>query len=265
MKRLALLAAAALLGLTASAHAQIKLRDLVSIEGVRSNQLVGYGLVVGLQSTGDTLRNSQFTQQSLSAMLERMGVNVTGLQLQTRNTAAVVVTATLPAFARQGSPVDVQVSSLGDAKSLVGGTLMVTPLMGADGEVYAVAQGPVGGRRLLGRGRRSERQAGRADSGADSGGAEGPSVPLPAPVGEGRGVEALATQDGADPTGISGAIGIGQDAQLVLDGEGPAARAVGQFGRRSGWCRHNRRPPASVCADTSRCVDLCQEHGHDRR
>ena len=119
------------------------LRDLVSVEGIRSNQLVGYGLVVGLQATGDTLRNSQFTQQSLSAMLERMGVNVNGLQLQTRNTAAVVVTATLPAFTRQGTPVDVEVSSLGDAKSLVGGTLMVTPLMGADGEVYAVAQGPV--------------------------------------------------------------------------------------------------------------------------
>src|SRR5271168_3529763 len=125
------------------AHAQIKLRDLVSIEGVRSNQLVGYGLVVGLQATGDTLRNSQFTQQSLTAMLERMGVNVAGQQLQTRNTSAVVVTATLPAFSRQGSPLDVQVSSLGDAKSLTGGTLMVTPLIGADGEAYAVAQGPV--------------------------------------------------------------------------------------------------------------------------
>ena len=137
------LAAAVLPMLTVSAHAQIKLRDLVSVEGVRSNQLVGYGLVVGLQLTGDTLRNSQFTQQSMSAMLERMGVNVNGLQLQTRNTAAVVVTATLPAFARQGSPIDVTVSSLGDAKSLVGGTLMVTPLMGADGEVYAVAQGPI--------------------------------------------------------------------------------------------------------------------------
>jgi len=143
-KNLVLTAAAAALSLlSVSAHAQIKLRDLVSIEGVRSNQLVGYGLVVGLQSTGDTLRNSQFTQQSMSAMLERMGVNVNGLQMQTRNTAAVVVTATLPAFARQGSPIDVTVSSLGDAKSLVGGTLMVTPLMGADGEVYAVAQGPV--------------------------------------------------------------------------------------------------------------------------
>jgi flagellar P-ring protein precursor FlgI len=126
-----------------TARAQVMLRDLVSVEGIRSNQLVGYGLVVGLQATGDTLRNSQFTQQSLSAMLERMGVNVTGLQMQTRNTAAVIVTATLPAFARQGSQADVQVSSLGDARSLTGGTLMVTPLMGADGEVYAVAQGPV--------------------------------------------------------------------------------------------------------------------------
>jgi flagellar P-ring protein FlgI len=124
-------------------QAQILLRDLVSIEGVRTNQLVGYGLVVGLQGTGDTLRNSQFTQQSLTAMLQRMGVSVTGLQLQTRNTAAVVVSVTLPAFSRQGTPLDAQVSSLGDAKSLTGGTLMVTPLVGADGEVYAVAQGPV--------------------------------------------------------------------------------------------------------------------------
>ncbi len=132
-----------LAGFPEAARAQVALRDLVSIEGIRSNQLVGYGLVVGLQGTGDTLRNSQFTQQSLSAMLERMGVNVNGLQMQTRNTAAVVVTATLAPFARQGAPIDVQVSSLGDAKSLTGGMLMVTPLMAADGEVYAVAQGPV--------------------------------------------------------------------------------------------------------------------------
>jgi flagellar P-ring protein precursor FlgI len=139
----ALVGAAVLGGRPAPAQAQVMLRDLVSVEGVRSNQLVGYGLVVGLGGTGDTLRNSQFTQQSLTAMLERMGVNVTGSQMQTRNIAAVVVTATLPAFSRQGSPLDVQVSSLGDAKSLTGGTLMVTPLLGADGEVYAVAQGPV--------------------------------------------------------------------------------------------------------------------------
>jgi flagellar P-ring protein precursor FlgI len=125
------------------AWAQVRLRDLVTIEGVRGNQLVGYGLVIGLQGTGDTLRNSPFTQQSLNAMLERMGVNVKDQSLQTRNTAAVVVTATLPAFARQGSPIDVQVSSLGDSKSLQGGILMVTPLLGADGEVYAVSQGSV--------------------------------------------------------------------------------------------------------------------------
>lgn len=143
-RKVFLLAAVGMLALfPAAARSQVLLRDLVTIEGVRTNQLVGYGLVVGLQSTGDTLRNSQFTQQSLAAMLERMGVNVTGLQMQTRNTAAVMVTATLPAFARQGSPIDVQVSSLGDARSLSGGTLIVTPLVGADGEVYAVAQGPV--------------------------------------------------------------------------------------------------------------------------
>jgi flagellar P-ring protein precursor FlgI len=143
MPKVALLLVTLAIGAAMPAHAQIMLRDLVSVEGVRSNQLVGYGLVVGLQSTGDTLRNSQFTQQSLTAMLERMGVNVAGQQLQTRNTAAVVVTATLPPFARQGSPLDISVSSLGDAKSLQGGTLMVTPLIGADGEVYAVGQGPV--------------------------------------------------------------------------------------------------------------------------
>src|SRR5664280_2679093 len=93
-------------GVPVPGRAQIMLRDLVSVEGIRTNQLVGYGLVVGLQGSGDTLRNSQFTQQALSAMLERMGVNVNGLQLQTRNTAAVVVSATLPAFSRQGTPLD---------------------------------------------------------------------------------------------------------------------------------------------------------------
>ncbi len=98
MPKFALLVAVLALSAAVPARAQILLRDLVSIEGVRSNQLVGYGLVVGLQSTGDTLRNSQFTQQSLTAMLERMGVNVTGQQLQTRNAAAVVVIMTLPAF-----------------------------------------------------------------------------------------------------------------------------------------------------------------------
>jgi flagellar P-ring protein precursor FlgI len=140
---LAIAVAAAGIGLPCTVQAQVRLKDIVTIEGVRGNQLVGYGLVIGLQGTGDQLRNNPFTQQSLAAMLERMGINVSDQRVQTRNTAAVIVTATLPAFARQGTPIDVMVSSLGDARSLNGGTLIVTPLMGADGEAYAVAQGPV--------------------------------------------------------------------------------------------------------------------------
>jgi len=122
--------------------AQVRIKDIADFEGVRENMLVGYGLVVGLDGTGDTLRNSVFTQESLVAMLDRLGVGTRGnTSLNTKNVAAVMVTATLPPFARQGSRIDVEVSALGDAKSLLGGTLLVTPLVGADGEVYAVAQG----------------------------------------------------------------------------------------------------------------------------
>lgn len=122
-------------------HAQSRIKDLVAIEGVRDNQLIGYGIVVGLAGTGDGLRNSPFTRQSIEAMLERMGVNTRDQNLQTKNVAAVMVTASLPAFSTQGSRIDISVSAFGDAKSLEGGTLLVTPLMGADGQVYAVAQG----------------------------------------------------------------------------------------------------------------------------
>ena len=123
------------------AHAQTRIKDIVDVEGVRDNLLVGYGLVVGLAGTGDGLNGSPFTEQSLVGMLERLGVNVRDQNLDTDNVAAVMVTATLPAFARQGSRVDVTIASLGDADSLLGGQLLVTPLLGADGEVYAVAQG----------------------------------------------------------------------------------------------------------------------------
>jgi flagellar P-ring protein precursor FlgI len=129
--------------LPATAHAASRIKDLVDIEGVRDNQLIGYGLVVGLNGTGDGLNNSPFTRQSLQAMLERLGVNIRGSQLRTGNVAAVMVTGNLPAFATQGTRIDVVVSALGDAKSLQGGTLLVTPLLGADGEVYAVGQGTV--------------------------------------------------------------------------------------------------------------------------
>ncbi|MGD9512205.1 MAG: flagellar basal body P-ring protein FlgI [Geminicoccaceae bacterium] len=126
-----------------AALAASRVKDIADFEGVRTNMLVGYGLVVGLNGTGDSLRNSMFTQESLVAMLERLGVSTRGNALNTKNVAAVMVTATLPPFARQGSRIDVTVSSLGDSKSLLGGMLLVTPLLGADGEAYAVAQGPL--------------------------------------------------------------------------------------------------------------------------
>jgi len=128
-------------GAAAPAWATSRIKDLANVEGVRQNQLIGYGLVVGLNGTGDTLNNIPFTKQSLQAMLERLGVNVRGAQMRTGNVAAVMVTANLPAFATQGTRMDVTVSALGDSKSLQGGTLLVTPLLGADGNVYAVAQG----------------------------------------------------------------------------------------------------------------------------
>src|SRR5438445_3828963 len=123
------------------AGATSRIKDLAIIEGVRQNQLIGYGLVVGLNGTGDTLNNIPFTKQSLQAILERMGVNIRGATIRTGNVAAVMVTGNLPPFGTQGTRMDVTVSALGDAKNLQGGTLLVTPLLGADGNVYAVAQG----------------------------------------------------------------------------------------------------------------------------
>ena len=126
-------------GVTAPA----RIKDLVDIDGVRGNDLLGYGLVVGLNNSGDSLRNSPFTEDAIVNLLERLGVNVTGEQIRARNVAAVLVTATLPPFARAGSQVDVTVSAIGDASSLMGGTLVMTPLNAADGQIYAVAQGSI--------------------------------------------------------------------------------------------------------------------------
>ncbi|MEP0232012.1 flagellar basal body P-ring protein FlgI [Roseibium sp.] len=127
----------------APSHAMVRIKDIASLQGVRDNQLVGYGLVLGLKGSGDSLRNSPFTEQSLQSMLDSLGVNVRDSRLRTRNVAAVVVTAEMPAFIGKGSRVDVSVASLGDATSLAGGTLIATPLLGADGRIYAVAQGAV--------------------------------------------------------------------------------------------------------------------------
>jgi flagellar P-ring protein precursor FlgI len=125
-----------------SAHAT-RIKDIAVVQGVRENLLVGYGIVVGLNGTGDNLQNAVFTQKGLEEFLERLGVNIQGANLKTKNIAAVMVTADLPPFSRQGNRIDVKVSALGDAKSLRNGTLLATPLLGADGNVYAVSQGVI--------------------------------------------------------------------------------------------------------------------------
>src|SRR5215469_8061647 len=133
--------------LAGPAAAGSRIKDIVEFEGVRDNMLVGYGLVVGLNNTGDSLQNAPFTKQSIESMMERLGVNTrdpaAAALLNTKNVAAVMVTARLPAFAAPGAAIDATVSALGDSKSLLGGTLLITPLMGADGQSYAVAQGTV--------------------------------------------------------------------------------------------------------------------------
>lgn len=131
-----------LMALPASAHS-VRIKDLVEIDGVRGNDLVGYGLVVGLNGTGDGIRNAPFTEEIMANLLERLGVNVAGEDYRPKNVAAVFVTASLPPFARAGGRIDVTVSAIGDAKSLLGGTLVMTPLNGADGQIYAVSQGAI--------------------------------------------------------------------------------------------------------------------------
>ena len=120
-----------------------RIKDVASLQAGRDNQLIGYGLIVGLQGSGDGLRSSPFTEQSMRAMLQNLGISTQGGQSAAKNTAAVMVTANLPPFASPGSRIDVTVSSLGDATSLRGGTLIMTSLTGADGQIYAVAQGSV--------------------------------------------------------------------------------------------------------------------------
>ena len=129
--------------LSLSVHAE-RIRDLTTVQGVRDNQLIGYGLVVGLDGTGDQTTQTPFTTQTMSNMLSQLGITVPGgTNIQLKNVAAVMVTATLPPFARQGKNIDVVVSSMGNAKSLRGGTLLMTPLKGVDNQVYALAQGNI--------------------------------------------------------------------------------------------------------------------------
>jgi flagellar P-ring protein precursor FlgI len=146
IRRVLLLLASLALALTApwaADAASVRIKDIVNVQGVRGNDLVGYGLVVGLNGTGDSLRSIPFTEDSLINLLERLGVNIEGEDVKAKNVAAVIVTATLPPFARSGSEIDATISAIGDAESLLGGTLVLTPLLAADGNVYAVAQGTV--------------------------------------------------------------------------------------------------------------------------
>lgn len=135
--------AVAQLAVTVSAHASSRIKDVTTVEGVRDNVLVGYGIVVGLQGTGDSMDNSPYTERSLTGLLERMGVNVHNEELGSQNVAAVMVTGDLPPFVGQGNEFDVNISAMGDASSLEGGRLLPTPLVGADGETYAVASGTI--------------------------------------------------------------------------------------------------------------------------
>lgn len=170
------LATAALLTTTVlfsapAAEAQTRIKDIVEFEGVRDNMLIGYGLVVGLNGTGDTIRNSPFTEQSLTGMLERLGVNIRGSSLRTRNVAAVMVTGKLGPFAAAGTRMDINVAALGDANSLQGGQLLVTPLLGADGEIYAVAQGSIAVSGFVAQGQGATVTRGVPTSGRIAGGA----------------------------------------------------------------------------------------------
>jgi flagellar P-ring protein precursor FlgI len=162
---------AALIIVQTPAAADPRIKDLVEFEGVRGNDLVGYGLVVGLNGTGDGIRNAPFTEEALANLLERLGVNVSGEQFRPKNVAAVIVTGTLPAFARPGGRIDVTVSAIGDADSLLGGTLIMTPLNAADGEIYAVAQGAILAGGLSARGDAAETQIGVPTAGSIPGGA----------------------------------------------------------------------------------------------
>ena len=167
----ALAIAAILAAAPAAAQMEARIKDLVEFEGVRGNDLVGYGLVVGLDGTGDSLRNAPFTEEALVSLLERLGVNVQGESFRPKNVAAVIVTAEMPPFARSGSRIDVTVSAIGDAKSLLGGTLIMTPLNAADGEIYAVAQGPILAGGALAEGDGAELTTGVPTSGSLPGGA----------------------------------------------------------------------------------------------
>ncbi len=254
---LAALAASAALWWPAGAHAKSRIKDLAAVQGVRANQLVGYGLVVGLDGTGDQTTQSPFTAQSLNAMLQQMGVTIPpGVALQPKNVAAVMVTAALPPFAQPGQAIDVTVSSLGNAKSLRGGMLIATPLKGADGQVYALAQGSlvVGGAGASAGGSKvqiNHLSAGRIPQGATV----ERSVPTPLLAGEHLQLD-LNAADFATARAVAEAINRakGDGTAMALDGRVVRVRAPAEPGARVAFLADIENLPLELARPAAKVV-----------
>ena len=251
------LAASAALWWPAGAHAATRIKEVASVQGVRTNQLVGYGLVVGLDGTGDQSQGVPFTAQSLAAMLQQMGVAVPpGVQLQAKNVAAVMVTATLPPFAQPGQAIDVNVSSMGNAKSLRGGMLIATPLKGADGQIYAMAQGSliVGGAGASAAGSKvqiNHLSAGRVPAGATV----ERSVPTPLAAGEYIQLD-VSSADFATAREVARAINgaKGEGTAFALDGRVVRVRAPQDMHARVAFLADVENLPLELARPAARIV-----------
>jgi flagellar P-ring protein precursor FlgI len=247
----------AALAFTLDAAAATRIKEVASVQGVRSNQLVGYGLVVGLDGSGDQSSGAPFTAQSLNALLQQMGVTVPpGVQMQPKNVAAVMVTAVLPAFAQPGQVIDVNVSSLGNAKSLRGGTLIATPLKGADGALYAMAQGNliVGGAGAAAAGSKvviNHLSAGRVPQGATVERA----VPTPLAQGEFLQLD-LGSNDFATARDVARAINQakGEGTAFALDGRVVRVRAPAAIDDRVAFLADIENLPLELAKPAARIV-----------
>jgi flagellar P-ring protein precursor FlgI len=252
---LAALAAGAALGWPHDGAAAVRIKEVAAVQGVRANQLVGYGLVVGLDGTGDQTTQTPSTTQSLASMLKELGVTLpAGASLQTRNIAGVLVTASLPPFAQPGQSIDVNVSSIGNAKSLRGGTLIVTPLKGADGQVYAVAQGNliVGGAGAAAGGSKvqiNHLSAGRIPDGASVERA------VPTPLGEGDSLQLdLAASDYTMASAVAATINRakGEGTADALDGRSVRVRVPPAGGSRVGFLAEIENLPLELAQPAAR-------------
>jgi flagellar P-ring protein precursor FlgI len=239
------------------AQAMVRLKEVAAVQGVRSNQLVGYGLVVGLDGTGDQATQTPYTTQALNAMLQQFGITVpAGTSIQPRNVAAVMVTAVLPPFSQPGQTIDVNVSSVGNSKSLRGGTLIATPLRGADGQVYGLAQGNliVGGAGASAGGSKvqiNHLSAGRIPDGASVERA------VPTPLGEGDSLQlGLNASDYATARAVAGAINAakGEGTAAAVDGRTVRVKVPAAGGERVGFLADIENLPLELERPAARVV-----------